>query len=196
MNAPHHPQHRHGGPANAHPHPLCHARRTPSTIKCLHPAVHQGRPLPRRTWAVSGEFGLLASIPEEYVYTGRRRAGNHRAQRSPGSRRGVPTLFLVVTGLGRAHRAQRHARADQEIRVTRHAPAKRRCASPSPSPTPVIQQLAMTTLAQPNGKGGWTLNGQSVHLRARDADYMFVGAPPALPKSRTAPKACRCSCST
>jgi acyl-CoA dehydrogenase len=90
---------------------------------------------------------------------------------------GVPTLFLVVTGLARVP-IVRHGTKEQIAKyVTPTCTGEKKMCFAITEPNAGTNSFAMTTLASPDADGGWTLNGQKVFISgARDADYMQVVA--------------------
>lgn len=130
---------------------------------------------PDELWQKLGEFGLLGlSVPEEYGGSG---GGvlEITALNEALALAGVPTLFLVVTGLGRVP-IMRHGTPEQIRKyVTPTCTGEKKLCFAITEPNAGTNSFAMTTLATPNADGGWTLNGQKVFVSgARDADYMLV----------------------
>ena len=86
----------------------------------------------------------------------------------------MPTLFLVVTGLGRVP-ILRHGTPEQIKKyVTPTCTGEQKLCFAITEPNAGTNSFAMTTFAARNAKGGWTLNGQKVFISgARDADTMI-----------------------
>lgn len=132
---------------------------------------------PDELWRELGKFGLLGlSIPEEHGGSG---GGvlEITALNEALALAGVPTLFLVVTGLGRVP-IVRHGTPEQIARyVTPTCTGEKKMCFAITEPNAGTNSFAMTTLATPSADGGWTLNGQKVFISgARDADFMLVVA--------------------
>ena len=132
---------------------------------------------PDELWSELGKFGLLGlSIPEEHGGSG---GGvlEITALNEALALAGVPTLFLVVTGLARVP-IVRHGTKEQIARyVTPTCTGEKKMCFAITEPNAGTNSFAMTTLATRNADGGWTLNGQKVFISgARDADYMQVVA--------------------
>jgi acyl-CoA dehydrogenase len=132
---------------------------------------------PDELWQALGRFGLLGlSIPEEHGGSG---GGvlEITALNEALALAGVPTLFLVVTGLGRVP-ILRHGTPEQIRKyVTPTCTGEQKLCFAITEPDAGTNSFAMTTFAARNAKGGWTLNGQKVFISgARDADTMLVVA--------------------
>ena len=132
---------------------------------------------PDELWAKLGEFGLLGlSIPEEYGGAG---GGvlELTVLNEALALAGVPTLFLVVTGLGRVPIVRNGTPEQIRKYVTPTCTGEKKMCFAITEPNAGTNSFAMSTLATPNGKGGWTLKGQKVFISgARDADFMLVVA--------------------
>lgn len=134
----------------------------------------KGDRFPEEMWRAMGEYGLLGlSVPEEYGGSG----GGVVEIVALGEALalgGVPTLFLVVTGLGRVP-IIRHGTADQIRRfVTPTCDGSTKLCFAITEPNAGTNSFNMTTFAA-RDNDGWLLNGQKVFISgARDADYMLV----------------------
>ncbi len=132
---------------------------------------------PDELWQALGKFGLLGlSIPEEHGGSG---GGvlEITALNEALALAGVPTLFLVVTGLARVP-IVRHGTKEQIAKyVTPTCTGEKKMCFAITEPNAGTNSFSMSTLATRNADGGWTLNGQKVFISgARDADYMQVVA--------------------
>ena len=132
---------------------------------------------PEELWQALGKFGLLGlSIPEEHGGSG---GGvlEITALNEALALAGVPTLFLVVTGLARVPIVRNGTREQIAKYVTPTCTGEKKMCFAITEPNAGTNSFAMTTLATRNADGGWTLNGQKVFISgARDADYMQVVA--------------------
>lgn len=132
---------------------------------------------PDELWQALGKFGLLGlSIPEEHGGSG---GGvlEITVLNEALALAGVPTLFLVVTGLARVP-IVRHGTKEQIAKyVTPTCTGEKKMCFAITEPNAGTNSFSMSTLATRNADGGWTLNGQKVFISgARDADYMQVVA--------------------
>ena len=132
---------------------------------------------PDELWQALGKFGLLGlSIPEEHGGSG---GGvlEITALNEALALAGVPTLFLVVTGLGRVPIVRNGTKEQIARYVTPTCTGEKKLCFAITEPNAGTNSFAMTTLATRNADGGWTLNGQKVFISgARDADTMLVVA--------------------
>jgi acyl-CoA dehydrogenase len=129
---------------------------------------------PEEMWRAMGKQGLLGlSVPEEHGGSG----GGVVEIVALGEALalgGVPTLFLVVTGLSRVP-IIRHGTADQIAKfVTPTCDGSVKLCFAITEPDAGTNSFDMRTFARQDGDG-WILNGQKVFISgARDADYMLV----------------------
>ncbi|MGQ0501862.1 MAG: acyl-CoA dehydrogenase family protein [Panacagrimonas sp.] len=129
---------------------------------------------PEEMWKAMGEFGLLGlSIPEEHGGSG---GGvvEITALAEALALGGVPTLFLVVTGLGRVPIVRNGTPAQIAKYVTPTCDGSLKLCFAITEPNAGTNSFNMSTLATREGEG-WVLNGQKVFISgARDADIMLV----------------------
>ncbi|MFN3346946.1 MAG: type III-B CRISPR module RAMP protein Cmr1, partial [Candidatus Bipolaricaulaceae bacterium] len=149
-------------------------------VVCLGEARRPGANDPYKgyaAWRELGKFGLLGlSIPEEHGGSG---GGvlEITALNEALALAGVPTLFLVVTGLARVPIVRHGTREQIAKYVTPTCTGEKKMCFAITEPNAGTNSFAMSTLATRNADGGWTLNGQKVFISgARDADYMQVVA--------------------
>ncbi|MBI5720710.1 MAG: acyl-CoA/acyl-ACP dehydrogenase [Rubrivivax sp.] len=132
---------------------------------------------PDELWQALGKFGLLGlSIPEEHGGSG---GGvlEITALNEALALAGVPTLFLVVTGLARVPIVRNGTKEQIAKYVTPTCTGEKKMCFAITEPNAGTNSFSMSTLATRNADGGWTLNGQKVFISgARDADYMQVVA--------------------
>jgi acyl-CoA dehydrogenase len=132
---------------------------------------------PDELWKELGKFGLLGlSIPEEHGGSG---GGvlEITALNEALALAGVPTLFLVVTGLARVPIVHHGTKEQIAKFVTPTCSGEKKMCFAITEPNAGTNSFSMTTLATRNADGGWTLNGQKVFISgARDADFMQVVA--------------------
>ena len=129
---------------------------------------------PDEMWKALGEYGLLGlTVPEEYGGSG---GGVVEivALAEALALGGVPTLFLVVTGLGRVP-IVRHGTPEQIRKfVTPTCDGSVKLCFAITEPNAGTNSFDMSTLATRDGED-WVLNGQKVFISgARDADIMLV----------------------
>ena len=131
---------------------------------------------PEEMWKALGEFGLLGlSVPEACGGSGGGVVEIVALGEALGLA-GIPTLFLVVTGLGRVP-IIRHGTAEQIAQfVTPTCDGSMKLCFAITEPDAGTNSFNMSTLAT-RSEDGWILNGQKVFISgARDADYMLVVA--------------------
>lgn len=135
--------------------------------------IRQDR-FPEEMWSALGEYGLLGlSVPEQLGGSG---GGVVEivALAEALALGGVPTLFLVVTGLGRVP-IVRHGTAEQIARyVTPTCDGSAKLCFAITEPNAGTNSFNMSSFAARDADG-WRLNGQKVFISgARDADFMLV----------------------
>ncbi len=129
---------------------------------------------PGEMWKALGEYGLLGlSVPEKFGGSG---GGVVEivALAEALALGGVPTLFLVVTGLGRVP-IVRHGTPEQIAKfVTPTCDGSVKLCFAITEPNAGTNSFNMTSFATRDGDE-WVLNGQKVFISgARDADIMLV----------------------
>lgn len=135
--------------------------------------IRQDR-FPEEMWKALGEYGLLGlSVPERLGGSG---GGVVEivALAEALALGGVPTLFLVVTGLGRVP-IVRHGTPEQIAKyVTPTCDGSARLCFAITEPNAGTNSFNMSSFAARDAQG-WLLNGQKVFISgARDADFMLV----------------------
>lgn len=129
---------------------------------------------PDEMWKAMGEYGLLGlSVPEQFGGSG---GGVVEivALAEALAMGGVPTLFLVVTGLGRVPIVRNGTPEQIKKFVTPTCDGSVKLCFAITEPNAGTNSFNMSTLATREGDG-WVLNGQKVFISgARDADIMLV----------------------
>lgn len=129
---------------------------------------------PEEMWRAMGEYGLLGlSVPEKHGGSG----GGVVEIVALGEALalgGVPTLFLVVTGLSRVPIIRHGTPAQIAKFVTPTCDGSVKLCFAITEPNAGTNSFDMSTFAARDGEG-WVLNGQKVFISgARDADFMLV----------------------
>ena len=135
--------------------------------------IEQDR-FPDEMWKALGDYGLLGlTVPEEYGGSG---GGVVEivALAEALALGGVPTLFLVVTGLGRVPIVRNGTPEQIRKFVTPTCDGSVKLCFAITEPNAGTNSFNMSTLATRDGED-WVLNGQKVFISgARDADIMLV----------------------
>ena len=155
------------------------ARRHHDMPAQLYPPVHQGRPLPRRVVEEAWRVRPARPVrPRGVRRLRRRRAGDHRAQQAL-ALAGVPTLFLIVTGLARVP-IVRHGTPEQIRKfVTPTCNGETKCALPSPGECRHQQLRDVDSGHTQRSRRLDTERPEGIHLRrARRRPCWWWHAPP------------------